>query len=61
MADNLVAVAIENSNLARDDRDERIGPIANPKERIAYRSGSLFAVLGQGRKLGARKDATERS
>ncbi len=47
VADDLAAGGVENRGLALEDRDERVGLVADPEQLLADRGGALLAVLGR--------------
>ena len=61
MADDLVARGVGHRDLALDDRDERVGLVADLEQRLADLGGPLLAVLGEHRELRAREHSAYRS
>ena len=53
MAHDLLAAAIDDRDLAVEDRDEGIRRVADLEERVADVRGALFAGLAQQLELGA--------
>jgi len=51
VADDLVSRAVQNRDLALDDRDERVARIAHAVEHLAGLRRPLLADPGQGPKL----------
>src|SRR5262249_11889311 len=61
VADDLVAGAVEDRELALEDRDERVARVAGFEQLRAGRRGSLLAVVAQRPQLGLIEDATRGS
>ena len=59
VADDLVARAVEHRGLALEDRDERVGRVADLEEPLADLGGPLLALLGERRELGAGEDSAD--
>jgi hypothetical protein len=45
--DQLVPSRIDDRDLSFEDRNERVGPIADPVQQLADRSRALLADLGE--------------
>ena len=59
--DHLVAVPVQDRRLARQDRDQRVPPVADPEEDVADRGRPLLAVLGEQVQLRLREHRTHRT
>ena len=55
MTHDLIPCAVQDRRLTLDDRDERIGRVADLIQLLADLGASLLAVLGKQLKLSARK------
>ena len=47
MAHDLVPAAVEDRHLALENRDERVGPVADAIQHVADVRGALLAELGK--------------
>ena len=61
VADDLAAGGVDHRDLALDDRDERVGRVADLEQLLADLGGPLLAVLGERRELRAREHSTYRA
>ena len=61
MADDLVAGGVGDRDLALEDRDERVGLVADLEQLLADRGGALLAMLGQRRELRLREHTSCRT
>src|SRR5439155_1019526 len=59
VADDLLALRVEDRRLAREDRDERIRPVADAVQNVADLGGPLLAVRPQQLELRVRQPARD--
>ena len=51
VSDELVPGRVDDRDLSFEDRDERVGPIADPVQQLSDRCRALLADLGESREL----------
>ena len=61
VADDLAPGRVDHRDLALDDRDERVGLVADLEQLLADLGGPLLAVLGERRQLRLRQHSTDRA
>ena len=61
VADDLVACRVDDRDLALENRDERVGAVADAIEHVADARGALFAQRAEPRQLRRREGGTGRS